>query len=327
MKKGFMSFLAGIALALMTATPAFSADLIIYTSMKEALIGSMTKAFMEKYPDIKVDHQSAGAGKLMAKIAAERQSGTILADIIWTSEVPDFYAMKQEGLLYQYVSPNAKDVLNPLPDYDGSFTPIRLGTLGIVYNKRFIKTAPEKWEDLFAKKNAPFGIANPALSGTAYVSVHLLAQQFGWDFFKQLKANKAKMGKGAGQVIDDTAKGDLSACLGVDYITFNKIDKGAYLAMAYPKEMLVVPSPAAIFKNTPHLDAAKKFIDFMLSKEGQQFVANNGTLPVHPEVKVPEKYNIPSQQEALSRAIKIDYPKLMSAKESTLEQFSAIFGK
>ena len=65
-------------------------NLIIYTSMKESLIGGIVEGFNVKYPDIAVDYQSAGAGKLMAKIAAERESGKILADIIWTSEVPDF---------------------------------------------------------------------------------------------------------------------------------------------------------------------------------------------------------------------------------------------
>ena len=39
------------------------------------------RAFVKKYPDIAMDYQSAGAGKLMAKIATERQSGKIMADI------------------------------------------------------------------------------------------------------------------------------------------------------------------------------------------------------------------------------------------------------
>ena len=68
--------------------------LVVYTSMKESLISGIVEGFKKKYPDIEVDYQSAGAGKLMAKIAAERQSGHILADVIWTSEVPDFYQMK-----------------------------------------------------------------------------------------------------------------------------------------------------------------------------------------------------------------------------------------
>ena len=67
-----------------------SQKLIVYTSMKESLIKGIVDGFKKANPGIDVDYQSAGAGKLMAKIAAERQSGKILADVIWTSEVPDF---------------------------------------------------------------------------------------------------------------------------------------------------------------------------------------------------------------------------------------------
>ena len=56
----------------------------------------------------------------MAKLDAERQSGHIMADVIWTSEVPDFYQMKEEGLLEQYTPTDFNEVLNPFDDYDGS---------------------------------------------------------------------------------------------------------------------------------------------------------------------------------------------------------------
>ena len=40
-----------------------------------------------------------------------------------------------------------------------------------------------------------FGIANPALSGTSYMSVALLEKQFGWKFFEDIKANGAVSAK------------------------------------------------------------------------------------------------------------------------------------
>ena len=104
------------------------------------------------------------------KIAAERQSGKILADVIWTSEVPDFYKMKKEGILANYKSPVFKEIVNPFDDYDGSFHAARLGTLGIIINTDKVKTAPTQWADLKKPefKNG-FAVANPALSGPTYV--------------------------------------------------------------------------------------------------------------------------------------------------------------
>lgn len=314
---GLSCFFAGSALA--------AEKLMVYTSMKESLMGNIKKAFAEKHPEIVLDYQSAGAGKLMAKIAAEREAGKILADVLWTSEVPDFYKLKAEGLLLPYTSPEIKNIFNPLPDFDGSFTPLRLGTLGIGYNTRFIKDAPTQWAELTgpAYKGA-FGIANPALSGTSYMSVALLVDKFGWEFIQALKANKTKMGKGSGQVIDDTASGDLVASLAVDYIINDKISKGATMKLAYPPEMLVIPSPCAIFKGATNVDSAQKYIDFMLSKEGQTIIAEEGTLPVRKDVTVPAKFDMPSAEDAMKRAIPIDYQRLITTKEDTVKKFIGI---
>ena len=308
------------------ATPAAGGKkLIIYTSMKESLISGIVDGFKKKHPGIEVDYQSAGAGKLMAKIAAERQSGKILADIIWTSEIPDFYSMKKEGILEQYKTPLIKEILNPFEDYDGYFTAARLGTLGIAINTDKVKTPPTQWSDLLKPEyKGAFGIADPALSGTAYMSVALLEKQFGWGFFENLRANGARIGKGSGQVIDDTASGELAASLAVDYITNDKVAKGAHMALYYPPELLVAPSPVAIFKGSANLDAAKLFVDYLLSKEAQTLIAAEGTLSVRNDVKTPEKFKMPDPADALKRSIKIDYLQMMASKEATIKKFTDI---
>ena len=299
--------------------------IVVYTSMKEVLIKGIVDGFKKANPGIEVDYQSAGAGKLMAKIAAERQSGKILADVIWTSEVPDFYKMKKEGILATYKSPVFKEVLNPFNDYDGSFTAARFGTLGIIINTDKVKTAPTQWADLMKPeyKNG-FAVANPALSGTAYMSIALLQKQFGPNFFVDLKANGARVGKGSGQVIDDTASGELTACLGVDYITNAKIAKGAHLQMCYPPELLMVPSPVAIFKDSKQMDAAQKFVDYLLGAEAQQMVANQGTIPVREDVKIDPKFNLPSPKAALEKGIKVNYLEIIDSKEKIVKEFTEL---
>ena len=301
--------------------------LVIYTSMKESLIGGIVEGFKAKYPDVEVDYQSAGAGKIMAKLEAEKHSGHIMADIIWTSEVPDFYQMRDEGMLEQYQPEGFDDVLNPFEDYDGSFTAARLGTLGIVINTSKVTTTPTSWEEIATSptyKNS-FGIADPALSGTAYMSVALLEHQFGWEYFERLHDNGTIKSKGSGRVVDDTANGTLSACLGVDYITAAKIDKGAPLQMVYPAESLMVPSPIAILKNADHMDIAKKFVDYIMTQEAQQKVADAGTVPVREDVKMPEKYNLPTPKRAIQSSIKINYATILPHKDDTIRKFSNLF--
>jgi len=308
------------------SAPAGKSKIIVYTSMKESLIADLKNDFVAKNPDIDMDYQSAGAGSLMAKIAAERESGRIQADIIWTSEVPDFFKMKEEGILIQYRPNGIEQIRNPLVGTDDYFVPARLGTLGIVYNTTQVKNPPRAWSDLAASAEfkGAFSIADPSLSGTAFVSVAMLKEAFGDDFFRSLRANGATIGKGSGQVVDDTASGEIAGCLGVDYITFDKVDKGATIAMAYPREILCVPSPIAIFKDTRSLPAAQRFVDYMMSKDAQQIIAYNGTLPTRMDVQVPSKYNLPKVEDAIANGIKVDYIQMMGEREQRIDSFKSI---
>jgi len=318
-----------IAVALFLGNPLSDAvakeKLVVYTSMKEVLIGKLRDDFVKKYPDIDFDYYSAGAGKLMAKIATERQSGKVIADVLWTSEIPDFYQLKNQGVLEKYVSPESKSIVSPIKDPEGFFTPARLGTLGIAYNTKKVTSPPTSWQDMLDSRfKDGFGIANPALSGTACVSVAMIVYNMGWDYFEKLKANGAKMGQGSGQVVDDTASGDLKASVAVDYITVEKMEKGANLGYMYPREMLVIPSPCAIFKGTPHLKAAQRFVDFLLTKEGQEIIASTGTLPIRDDVAILKGFNLVPPKEAEKRAMKIDYLKMLNEKEAIIQKFTAI---
>ncbi len=97
--KKFISVILVLVFVLGAVSFASAAErLMVYTSMKESLIGKLRDAFAKKYPGIAFDYYSAGAGKLMAKIAAERQSGKMTVDVLWHSEVPDFYQLKKEGI-------------------------------------------------------------------------------------------------------------------------------------------------------------------------------------------------------------------------------------
>jgi len=325
MKKSMLLLIVSVFLFGAFSVVHASERLMVYTSMKESLIGSLRDAFVKKHPDIAFDYYSAGAGKLMAKIAAERQSGRMTVDVLWHSEVPDFYKLKQEGILEKYVSPEAKNVKSPVTDPDGTFTPARLATLGIVYNTKKVKNPPKGWKDLLDPRfKGGFSIANPAISGTAFVSVAMLVNTLGWEYFEALAKNNAIVGQGSGQVVDDTASGDVMAALGVDFICIDKIKKGAYLALMFPQEFPVMPSPIAIMKGTPNRKAAEKFIDFLLSKEGQTILMASGTLSIRSDVPMPPGMPLVPADQAVKRAIKLDYVKVMNEKEAIIKKFTTI---
>ena len=155
-----MKRLAAIAAIIVVGTISLAQaaeKLMVYTSMKESLIGKIRDEFKKKHPEVAFDFYSAGADRETAraratdverKIAAERQAGKMTVDVLWHSEVPDFYQLKKEGMLESYVSPESKEIRSPVKDPDGFFTPARLGTLGIAYNTKKVTNPPRSWQDL-----------------------------------------------------------------------------------------------------------------------------------------------------------------------------------
>ncbi|MCL2078462.1 MAG: ABC transporter substrate-binding protein [Oscillospiraceae bacterium] len=302
--------------------------LIIYTSMKDSLIMALVDDFEDKNPNITVEVRIDGAGSLMAQIESERSAGQILADLIWTSEIPDFYYMKNEGLLLQYTPQGADDAFNPIDGADGYFIPARLGTMGIAYNTDIIKTPPSSWRDLLGEDYKDgFVFANPETSGTALMAVMLLDEAFGKEFFSELRSNGAFIGQGSTWVVDSVASGEIAAGLAVDYITFDKAKSGAPIAMSYPQEMLVIPSPVAIFKDCANTAAAKKFADYLIGADAQQLIKNSGTLPVLGGIAASGEYNIPPVSEAMARAIDVDEADMMSFKDEVVGAFLEIMHK
>ena len=73
-----------------------------------------------------------------------------------------------------------------------------------------------------------------------------------------------------------------------------------------------------------NLAAAKKFIDFLLTVDAQTIIAEEGTLPVRTDVKIPEAFNMPSPAEALKRAIPINYQEMMDNKQEFTKKFTDI---
>lgn len=315
--------------ALCTATSAWADQkLVIYTSARESLIGDLRVAFTKHHPDIEVEVRTGGAAKLMAKLASERDSGVYVADLLWTGEVADFFQLKSQGMLLPYVPAEIKSAVNPFKDYDGSFTAVRLGLMGIAYNTRFVKEAPKGWHDIYRNgyRNA-YGVVNPALSGNAALAVGMLVRAFGWGYFEALHANGAKVSNATGAMADETAAGDLLASMASDSTVREKVEKGAPLASAYPPEILLLPSSVAIVKGSDSVREARLFIDFMLSREGQGILAEEGKLPVRPDVAVPASYNLPTPGEAVKRAVTLDYPHLIADREAIVKRFSEIMQK
>lgn len=234
-------------------------------------------AFTEK-TGIKVEYVEISTGKALAQLQAE--NGNTTADIWFGGGVDSYISAAELGYLEQYVSPET-DAINPAyRDADGYWTGLALVPAGFLVNNDVLEEkgleAPKTWEDLADPKyKGEIIMASPAISGTQYAilngTIQALGEEKGWEVWSGINDNVDFYAQGGGEPGPKCAAGEFGiAVLAMTGGTFAMEDEYPVTAI-YPEDMIPwTPAPIAIFKSSQNQDAAKVFVDYYLSKEGQE---------------------------------------------------------
>ena len=264
---------------------------LLYTSVPQELATQFADAFMRKHPDIKVEIYRAGSTEVGAKLAAEREVGGIRADLLWLADAPIYYDLRKRGELLAYISPEAKAIPADLKDANGFFTAGRLINMIVAVNTDVtpLKDAPKSWKDFpdFGKKAV---MGNPLYSGSNFVTVAAFVKKDGnWGWFERARGKGVAIVRGNSEAASALAGKEFGIAMTLDYIIAGLIKKGAPLAIIWPAEGAIsVPSPIAIIKATKNPAGSKAFVDYVLSKEGQEFLVKQEVIPVRGDVNPPK---------------------------------------
>jgi iron(III) transport system substrate-binding protein len=289
------TIMALVALIALNAAVVFAqgkapSRVLLYTSVPQELATQFADAFMKKRPDIRVEIYRAGSTEVGAKIAAEREVGGIRADLLWLADAPIYYDLRKRGELYSYISPEAKAIPAELKDPKGLFTAGRLINMIIAVNTGVIplKDAPKSWKD-FPEVGNKAVMGNPLYSGSNFVTVAAFVKKDGdWSWFERAKAKGVAIVRGNSEAATALAGKEFGIAMTLDYIVAGLIKKGAPLAIVWPSDGAIsVPSPIAIIKGTKNPNGSKAFVDYVLSKEGQEFLVKQEVIPVRDDVKPP----------------------------------------
>jgi iron(III) transport system substrate-binding protein len=276
--------------ALVVAQAKTPSRVLLYTSVPQELATQFADAFMKKRPDIRVEIYRAGSTEVGAKIAAEREVGGIRADLLWLADAPIYYDLRKRGELFAYISPEAKAIPAELKDPKGFFIAGRLINMIIGVNTEVIplKDAPKSWKD-FPEHGKTAVMGNPLYSGSNFVTVAAFVQKDGWGWFERARAKRVAIVRGNSEAATALAGKEFGVAMTLDYIVAGLIRKGAPLAIVWPSEGAIsVPSPIAIIKGSKNPDGSKAFVDYVLSKEGQEFLVKQEVIPVRGDVKPPK---------------------------------------
>lgn len=318
--------LAGLVAAL-AASPALaqSGKLVLYTSQPNADAQQTVDAFKAKYPDVEVEWIRDGTTKVMAKLEAEFVAGNPQPDVLLIADTVTMEGLKQNDRLMPFTDADVSRFDPGLYDKDKAYFSTKLITTGIVYNNA-APMQPKSWKDL-TKPEAKGQVVmpSPLTSGAALVHLAALTQnpELGWDYYKALADQGAQAAGGNGGILKSVAGGEKAYGFIVDYLPIRESAKGSPVTFVFPTEgVSAVTEPVAILKTAKNVEAAKAFVSFLLSSEGQQLAASQGYLPADSEVAPPEGF--PPRSEI--KLMPFDAADALAHEEENKMKFSELFG-
>lgn len=277
-----------------SSSKAEEATLTVYTSEPEEKVDEINQAFMAANPSIKVEVYRAGTGDLKARIASEKQSGKVGADVLWAADAVTFEGYAKDGLLTELSGVNTDDVIEEAKDTENFYVGTRIIPTVIAYNTGVVeeKDAPKSWADLTDPKfKDKLVMPDPAVSGAAAfnASVWKNSPELGSDWITALGQNHPMIAQSNGPASQEIAGGGHPVGVVVDYLVRDLAKKGSPVAVSYPSEGVpYVTEPAGIFADSSAKDAAQKYLEFLLSEEGQKLAAKQNYLPVRRDAASPE---------------------------------------
>lgn len=291
MKKASIAALA-FTLLLAISTGAFAeSKVLLYTSVPLELATSFADQFMKANKGVKVEVFRAGSTDVVNKIWAESEAGGVRADVIWLADAAAYYTFKDKGLLFAYKSPEAALIPAGIKDPDGYFTGARMINMVIGINTSLVKSGsePRTWDDLL-KFGSRAAMADPLYSGSNFtVAAAFVQKDKGWGWYEKARKAGMQVLRGNSDVSRGLAAGEFAACMVLDYMIYDLQKSGAPVDFVWPTDGAVsIPSPVAITAASKNIEGAKAFVDFTLSKNGQELLVKDGVIPVRPDVAPPK---------------------------------------
>src|SRR4051812_21064043 len=268
----------------------------------------MNAPFAERFPFVKVEYSPARAFENRAtRPLMAMQAGRYLVDVVTGFG----------GALPDYVAAKALEDLRPLPgfrnalasDADGTWAGFRVRYWCIAYNTKLVAKQDllARWEDLLT--NRAWHDGNIGLANRPELWLLMLWHAHGKDwttgyidrFFDSVRPQLRKEGLSA--LAGLAAAGEFHAALPVSDLSTRAVErKGAPVAWHCPEPIPQSATNIGILAGNPHADAARLWVNWLLSKEGQiaQFAASEAQ-PSHRDLQIDAF--MPYAHEIAGRAI------------------------
>lgn len=271
-------------------------EVIIFGTWNEREFSAMSGPFKERYPFMSLRYNRAGTSARGTKVLVALGEGRVIADVLTSiaDAMPQFVEAK--ALADMRELPAFANILSDYVASDGTWSSFKLSFRCMAYNTEKVKKQdlPEKWEDLL---DNPIW-RNGALGLSDHPNAWLLSlwsangEKWGEDFTRRLfnEVQPQKRKEGMTQMTALTVAGEFYANIpSPEWVAQRYVTKGAPVSYHCPIPVPISTSQIVMLDKSPRKNAARLFINWMLSSEGQLLqYTDTFAVPVHKALQSPK---------------------------------------
>jgi len=150
----------------------------------------------------------------------------------------------------------------------------------------------KEWDDLLNPKlRGHIAQCAPSRSSSSHATYEIILLQYGdqkgWEWLKRLAANTGLFTARSGDVPSVVAKGEFAVGFAVpSYMAFEERLAGFDIRFVAPKTAWITPEPIGVLAGAKNPQAARAFVEFLLTERGQKIFMARGLFPLSPKYQV-----------------------------------------
>ena len=267
--------------------------MVFYTAVETEFARALTSGFEARYPFIKTDTFRSSHEKILSRMNVERKTGASAADAVLVGEF-ETYHLQKLGFTTPYKSPSAAAFPEGFKDPNGYWTDLYDNLIVTAYNTKNVKRdeLPRRYEDLLHPRWKRRMVLDQNEDRWFANMLYLMGEKKGMDFMQALAKQEIAIRAGRSLVTQLLAAGEFDLQIVAYWYRPNLMKRqGAPVDWLAIEPAIVALHPISMVAQAPHANAARLFIDYALSEEGQKLFANRGREPARPGIK-PEGYPV-----------------------------------
>jgi iron(III) transport system substrate-binding protein len=271
----------------------------VYAPIDAAVMGQFIDDFQSLYPEIKVEYTDLNTNVIYNRFISEVAGGQASADVVWSSALDLQMKLASDGYALQYESPEVAK-LPSWVSWEGQAFGTSFEPFVFVYNKRLLaeNLVPKDHDEMFALLSSneavrgKVGGQNIETSGLAFYAITQDATHYAnFDAIPTaLGKAKARFYTSVGEIMESIGSGENVIAYNVGASYANRSSKtNPDIGIVYPSDYIAVLSRIAILNaQAAQPNAAKLFLDYLLSPRGQSIMASANLFSLRSDVDSPQ---------------------------------------